>query len=348
MSGNRRLRTPLKRRPPTLPSRRYTLGVAAFVIGVVTGCEQPQAPAPPQPAPVTKSADAASAADQNIAAVEPDRDRQVVVTIDDLPLAMADDYTSDEARLETVRMLVDKLNARAIPFVGFFNGPTKDPWGQALTDVWLQAEHMTVGNHTWSHHSARRTDLEVYLADLQRGHEAVRGLKPQQKQIPFRFPYLSQGFEPQKRAAIFERLELLSSRHAPVTIDTSDWLYARGYLEATQAGDVDAAARYKQSWLWNIDESTVVAEHLADDLFGREPPQILLLHANRLNAEHLDEALDLLADRGYRFVSLADAISDPAYKEPDNSVSPTGDSHWRRLRRSRSIEIEAVEPEEPQ
>ena len=56
------------------------------------------------------------------------------------------------------------------------------------------------------------------------------------------------------------------------------------------------------------------------DLFGYEPPQILLLHCNWLQAEHIDEVFDLLHKRGRRFVSLEDALSDGVYSSPDEYV----------------------------
>ena len=85
-----------------------------------------------------------------------------------------------------------------------------------------------------------------------------------------------------------------------------------------------------------------MAEWQARELFGREPPQILLVHANELNARHLESYLDWAAGRGYRFVTLEEAQADPAYSEPDPSLSPTGDSLWLRLRRSRTLDGDAA------
>lgn len=302
-----------------------SIAACLCVFGVLA-CSEPK---PPEPAQTTSKP----------AVPEPPSapDYRVVVTIDDLPLAMRDDYASDEERLETVQKLVDLLRAREIPFVGFFNLVHHEKL-PALTELWLTAPNMVVGNHTWSHPNARKTPTDEFLADLKRGHEAVAGLRPDQKSVPFRFPYLNQGFEAQKREAIFALLDELGSRHAPVTIDTSDWLYAQGYLDAVRREDADEAERWRQNWLWDIEESTIAAEHLAEDLFGRFPPQILLLHGNRLNAEHLDEALDWYTQRGYRFISLDEALQDPAYEETDQSTSPIGVSHWVRLGRSRQLE----------
>jgi hypothetical protein len=59
-------------------------------------------------------------------------------------------------------------------------------------------------------------------------------------------------------------------------------------------------------------------------LFGREITQAMLMHVNELNADTLDQTLTLLESRGYRYVTLAEAQSDPAYRTPDTYVGPEG------------------------
>jgi len=65
-------------------------------------------------------------------------------------------------------------------------------------------------------------------------------------------------------------------------------------------------------------------------LFGYEPKQILLLHANWLEADHVGELIELLRKRGYQFVTLGDALGDGAYSGPDEYVGEgTGWlEHW--------------------
>lgn len=261
--------------------------------------------------------------------------RRVLVTIDDLPLAMYDDYTSQTERRETVRKLSEKLEARDIPVVGFFNmaNHARDP---DLTEMWMAGEQFRAGNHTWSHPHIKRTDPDDYIADLERGHEAVRPLVDPERRVPFRYPYLARGFDPEVRDAIRAKLEELDSPVIPVTINTLDWLYARDYLDALHAGDGERADELARVWLANIQEETMIAEQLARELFGRLPPQILLLHANRLNADHIDEALDWYEQRGYAFIGLDEAMADPAFDIEPERTSRIGIDQWRRLLRERA------------
>jgi hypothetical protein len=57
---------------------------------------------------------------------------------------------------------------------------------------------------------------------------------------------------------------------------------------------------------------------------GRQVSQVLLLHANRLNATVLPELLAALRRRGYVFVSLDEALTDPAYDLPDSYAGRGG------------------------
>jgi hypothetical protein len=66
-------------------------------------------------------------------------------------------------------------------------------------------------------------------------------------------------------------------------------------------------------------------------VMGYEPKQILLLHASNLEADHIGELLAVLRKRGYRFITLQDALSDSAYSLPDDYVGEEGTGwieHW--------------------
>ena len=59
-------------------------------------------------------------------------------------------------------------------------------------------------------------------------------------------------------------------------------------------------------------------------MLEREPTQVLLLHANRLNADYIGELAEMLRGRGYAFVSLDAALEDAAYDLPDEYVGRMG------------------------
>jgi hypothetical protein len=128
----------------------------------------------------------------------------------------------------------------------------------------------------------------------------------------------------------------LHSPVAPVTILTRDWYYSTELSQARLRSDAADVERWMEAWRWDMQDSTLLAERQARELFGREPPQILLIHANEASALALSEYLDWMEARGYRFVALAEALRDPAYREADAATAPDGLSHWVRVQRTRA------------
>src|SRR5437763_1726084 len=56
---------------------------------------------------------------------------------------------------------------------------------------------------------------------------------------------------------------------------------------------------------------------LSVTLFGREIKQVVLLHANMLNADHFVDLARMMRQRGYSFISLDAALRDDAYASAD-------------------------------
>ena len=73
-------------------------------------------------------------------------------------------------------------------------------------------------------------------------------------------------------------------------------------------------------------------ESLATDTFGRDIPQVLLIHVNRLNADAMPELLRRLKARGDSWTTLAEALKDNAYGTRDDYVGRIGPSWLHRWR----------------
>ena len=267
-------------------------------------------------------------------AEKPPEQRKLLITIDDLPLADFDRRKSKRERQEIVEKLTAVLQKEQVPFVAFMN-MEQDREDKNLLAPW-QGTKATFGNHTWSHPHPRRAGTEAYIKDLKRGHEAVVPLREGAKgPMPFRYPYLYEGFPCEQRDAIRETLRALDARNVPVTIDPWDWYYARRRLKALQSKEAEDARLLEGAYMGSLQEATLEAEWYAEALFKRQPPQVLLLHGNTLVADMLPETLNYFRDRGYTFVTLEEVWADPAYAEPDHTATPRGFSHWKRLMRSR-------------
>lgn len=257
--------------------------------------------------------------------------RLMAVTIDDLPFGPG---SSDPAAVAsaTDRML-RALRDHRVPAMGFVNEGKleREATPAALLARWLDAG-MTLGNHTYSHRSLTTTPVEEYERDVLRGEKVTRGLVEHRGLALryFRHPMTHTG----PTAEIRDRFEGFLARHgytvAPFTIENADFLFARVYAEALRAGRNDLARRTLEAYLAFTDEQVSFFEGLAQELFGRAIPQVLLIHANELHADGLDTLLARLEGRGYAFVSLEAALQDPAYATPDRYVGKFGPSWLHR------------------
>jgi hypothetical protein len=63
---------------------------------------------------------------------------------------------------------------------------------------------------------------------------------------------------------------------------------------------------------------------LNKQVLGYEPPQVMLLHDDRLNSDVIEQVLQIFEQKNYRFVSLEAAQSDAAYKIPETFITKFG------------------------
>jgi hypothetical protein len=147
----------------------------------------------------------------------------------------------------------------------------------------------------------------------------------------FRAPYNQTGPTPEIRDAFEAFLEARQYRLAPFTVEDAD--YAFDALHRAAGGDTARQARIGAAYRAYFDTVMAFAERLSRETFGREIPQVLLLHADDLNALHLAWILDRLASRGYRFATLEEVLRDPAYATPDGYAGPWGISWLHRWRK---------------
>jgi hypothetical protein len=88
-------------------------------------------------------------------------------------------------------------------------------------------------------------------------------------------------------------------------------------------------------------------ERRSVEVVGREFPQIMLLHASELNSRMMPEILKMFRRRGYRFVSLAEALQDNAYRLPESYIGPGGFSWIHRWSMAKGMPNQG-EPDEPE
>lgn len=252
------------------------------------------------------------------------RRREVAVTFDDLP-APSDSvvsYTPEALRAMTARLLAE-LKQYHVPAIGFVNEEKLDRGNFSqrvdLLKMWLNAGFQ-LGNHTYSHPDLDSMPLASYELDFLRGEEVTDSLLLARgtRERYFRYPFLDVG----KTAATARAFEQFLKRQgytvAPVTINNQEYMFAAVYAHAMAMGDTATADRVVASFLSYMNGVFAYAEKFSRETLGYEPRQVLLLHADELDTDELGALVRLMRGRGYRFISLQDALRDPAYRLPDD------------------------------
>ena len=135
-------------------------------------------------------------------------------------------------------------------------------------------------------------------------------------------------------------------RVAPVTIDNNDYIYTIIYSRAKAAGERELQERIVSSYIEYMEKVFVHFEDLSREFLGREIKQTLLLHANEINADHFDKLAAMMRRRGYKFITLEDALTDEAYKLPE-AQSRRGLSWLHRWMLAKGLKMkeEPLQPE---
>ncbi|HEY0662389.1 MAG TPA: polysaccharide deacetylase family protein [Lysobacter sp.] len=271
-------------------------------------------------------------------------DRRIAVTFDDLPWASLEPATPPTASgsippaiAEHYPRLLATLKQQKVPAVGFVNESrllSKDQLQAdrvAMLEQWLDAG-LELGNHTASHLDLHQVGVDAYTRDILIGERHLRPMLARRGQAPrwFRHPFLRTGRSAEEKVALGAFLEQHGYRIAPVTVTNSDWAWAAAYRNTLASNDADTQARLRRDYLAYMLMRVSYFERRSTTLLGYPLPQVLLLHANELNAATFADLAAALRGRGYRFVSLEEAMQDPAYQRPDDYTGALGTSWLNR------------------
>ncbi|MBI2685389.1 MAG: polysaccharide deacetylase family protein [Acidobacteria bacterium] len=277
-----------------------------------------------------------------IAAAQP---RQVVITIDDLPRggdnASANDLVS--IRAMTAKLLKPLKGTHAMGFVNPGRVPQIGEDGlQSILRMWLGAG-LELGNHSHTHRNINQIPLAEYTADILKAETALQqatGKRP----VYYRHAFLFTGKDEATKSGLAQFLQQHNYTVAPVTIDNSDWLFAAVYADALKK-DTAQAAKIRQTYLVYMASLFAFFESAGKKVAGEDFPQILLIHANQLNADSMPDLLQMIGTRGYEFVSLEQALRHPAYRLADGYTGTSGISWIHRWGKAKGIPTPGEPPE---
>jgi len=253
--------------------------------------------------------------------------QQIAFTWDDLPAHGA--LPAGETRVDVGRNLIAAMKkAHMPPAYGFVNGVQADrePLSTPVLQMWRDAG-LPLGNHTWSHPNLNQISLADWQLDLLKNESVLQKYMGDGDWHWIRFPYLGEGETAQKRVAARTFLAQHGYRIAAVTMSFADYAYNEPYARCVAKNDTAAIARLETSYLDAAGAAAEYSRGMAKTLYGHDIPYVLLMHVGAFDARMLPRLLKLYRKRGFSFVTLEQAESDPFYKNDlDLSLSPVPDS----------------------
>ncbi len=292
----------------------------------------------------------------NLSFSQVETNRFVAITFDDLP--MNTKYLQDGKQwIEQTQKILNTIKKYNIPAIGFVNeyklyvNDLLDSSRLKALHLWVDAD-LELGNHTFSHRDYHNTDEHIFFEDIINGEKITsKLLSLKNKKLEyFRHPYLHTGMSLEKKKALEDFLKEHNYTIAPITIDNGEWIYARAYENAYNKNDVELMKQIGADYVKYMMDKTKYFENQSVKLFGREIKQILLLHANMINADYFDDLAEELFKHNYQFISLKEALTDPAYQSEDTFIGRGGISWLHRWSYTKKVDKSffAGEPEVPQ
>lgn len=244
--------------------------------------------------------------------------KQVAITIDDVPNSV---ICRNKEYYSPLLQTLDQLKIPVAIFINegkMYKEGLSESQGIKLLDDWIGKKYTTVGNHTFGHKRYSDLGLDSFVADIERGTVRNRLALQHGKVLRyFRFPFNDLGKDSLQHAQITQYLTQHGYCITPFTIENSDWAYSDVYEYWLYKKDRAKAEKVAQEYISQTMAYFTYFEAISRELYNRPVIHIYLCHDNALNAKCLPVLIRLLKDKGYKFISLDEAMRDEVYQQKD-------------------------------
>ena len=264
---------------------------------------------------------------------------QVAFTFDDLPAHGP--LPPGMVRPEVVKSILATLKREQMPPIyGFVNGfrVAEYPYQIKILQAWRDAGE-PLGNHTWSHPEMDKLTASQYEHNIAKNEPILKRLEPEGDWHWFRYPFLEEGNTVEKREQVRGWLKAHQYRIAEVTIDFQDYSWNEPYARCAAKGDQQAIGELHDTYLAAADQYIRVYRQLSHTLYGRDTRYVLLMHIGAFDARMLPELIALFRTRGFKFVTLEQAMADPVYQQDPKVPAPGGTTFNEMVATERKAEI---------
>ena len=251
--------------------------------------------------------------------------QEVAITIDDLPNHAP--LPAGVTRVDVAKKMLAALADEKLTGVyGFVNAGKLEthPDEIEVLKLWREAGQ-PLGNHTYTHINFSDNPVPAFEENIEKDEPVLKQLMEGQDWHWFRYPYLHEGDTLQKRHAVRAYLKDHDYRIAQVTMDFEDYLWNGPYARCMGKKDEKSIAWLKESYLKTAREYLTLDQEMSRQIFGRNIKHVLLMHIGAFDAVMLPDLLAQMKKDGFKFISLEEAESDPAYlSDPDSALVDGG------------------------
>lgn len=250
--------------------------------------------------------------------------KRIALSFDDVPRHAGAFFTPDQRSIR----LIAALHRAGVEQAGFFvtTGNLEKLDGEGGADrirAYVAAGHV-LGNHSTTHPWLSKTSVKDYLADLD---HAEAWLADQPGRRPwFRYPYLDEGRgDIAKRDALRAALQDRGLQNAYITVDNYDWHLDAIASAARREGRVMNLEALRDLYVETLVQVANFYEVIAEEVLGRSPAQVLLLHETDLAALFVEDLAAALRLDGWQIIPIDEAYADPiAANEPETTYLGSG------------------------
>lgn len=264
---------------------------------------------------------------------------QIAITFDDVPAHGP--LPPGQTRFEVATKIVSALrNAGVPPVYGFVNGADlhQNPGDAAALQKWIEAGN-PIGNHTWSHMNLNERSVDEYTREIERDEPILDQWMPGKDWRWFRYPFLAEGETPEKKQAVRMLLRHKGYKIAGVTMGFNDYKWNEPYARCVAKGDEAAIAELEKSFLAAAEQSVDYYRDLSRRVLGRDIPYVLLMHLGAFDAHMMPQLLELYRSKGFQFITLEQAESDPFYRTMTDPSLPPGPNSLEGAASERNVPL---------
>lgn len=230
---------------------------------------------------------------------------EIAITIDDAPRGSKELFTGEER----TKRLIESLKKANVPDVLFFIKTSNiDEKSKKRLESYIEAG-FRIANHSHGHYWASRVSIDKYLEDITKAHDILS--KFDNFVLLYRYPFLDEGNERQIRDKIRNHLTKLGYKNGYVTVDNYDWHMDALVQKALKEGRKVNFKKLKKVYVESLWESITFYDNIADEVLGRSPKHILLLHENDLAALFIADLVAHIKAKGWKIISPMEAYTDP-------------------------------------